>query len=1345
MKKWLFLFILFPLTCIAQTYQYLGVEDGLSNRRVYCIEKDKVGYMWFLTHEGIDRYNGKEFKRYQLMDGDVEVNSLLNLNWLYIDREGVLWEIGKKGKIFRYDEIHDTFKMVYKLNIDSHSNLQAPVSYSWIDRNNRIWLCNDKTIHLYHTKTEQVTQIKNDINEEISDIEQIDDTHFFIGTDMGIHYAKVEHDTLELIHCDKLENVKAQIIDLHFDTKIQKLFIGTFQRGVMVYDMKTKSVIQPQHDLRDISITRFKPLNENELLIATDGGGIHKMNTDTYVTVPFITADYNSYNGMNGNSVNDIYIDDEERIWMANYPIGVTVQNNRYSNYQWIKHSIGNKQSLINDQVNSIIEDSDGDLWFGTNNGISLLNSKTGEWRSFLSSFEKPQDYKSHIFLTLCEVAPGIIWAGGYSSGAFQINKKTSKVTYFMPNSYTEGKMRPDKYIRDIRTDVQGYIWSGGYYNLKRINLKTQEIRLYPGLNSITAIVERNKDEMWIGSANGLYLLEKESGKSERILLPVESTYIYSLYQNYDGLLYIGTSGSGLLIYDADKKQFTHYYTGNSALISNNIYTILSDEDKDILISTENGLTSFYPQQKKFYNWTKDMGLMTTNYNALSGTLRRNNHFILGSSQGAVEFHKDMKLPRSYSSKMIFSDFKLFYQTIYPGDKNSPLVASINDTKELNLKYNQNIFSLQVSSINYDYPSNILYSWKLEGFYEEWSKPGTENTIRYTNLAPGKYTLKVRAISNEDPRIMLEERSMDIIIAQPFWTTIWALLLYAVFLFFLVTISLRIIILRKQRKASNEKIRFFINTAHDIRTPLTLIKAPLEDLREKEDLSKEGVSNMNTALRNVNALLRLTTNLINFERADKYSSDLYISEHELNTFMNDIFNAFQPLAKIKHINFTYESNFRYLNVWFDKEKMESILKNIISNALKYTPENGNVQVFVSENNDSWSVEVKDTGIGIPASEQKKLFKLHFRGSNAINSKVTGSGIGLMLVWKLVRLHKGKINLSSVENQGSVIRVSFPKDSKRFRKAHLAAPSKHKSEMSGATNTAEIYENIQQEQNTSHQRILIVEDNDELRSYLSQTLTEEYTVQTCGNGKEALTIIPEYKPDLVISDIMMPEMRGDELCEAIKNNIDTSHIPVILLTALNNEKDILSGLQTGADEYVVKPFNIGILKATIANLLTNRALLRSRYGNLDMDDDEEHDGDCINCSQDIDWKFIAEVRKNVEDNIDNPSLTVDVLCNLMGMSRTSFYNKLRALTDQAPGDYIRLIRLKRAVKLLKEGTHTITEIAEMTGFNDAKYFREVFKKHFNVSPSQYGKEINAGKEGKTDKENKTKKEGGEKTE
>lgn len=674
---------------------------------------------------------------------------------------------------------------------------------------------------------------------------------------------------------------------------------------------------------------------------------------------------------------------------------------------------------------------------------------------------------------------------------------------------------------------------------------------------------------------------------------------------------------------------------------------------------------------------------------------------------------------------MVLSDLKIFYQTVYPGEENSPLKTDIDDTKELKLSYSQNIFSLKVSSINYDYPSNILYSWKLEGFYNQWSRPGNENIIRFTNLSPGEYTLHIRAVSNEDKRIVLEERTMKISIAQPIWLSFWAMLIYAIALAVIAIIALRMIILRKQRKISDEKIHFFINTAHDIRTPLTLIKAPLEEIREREALTKDGISNMNTALRNVNALLRLTTNLINFERADVYSSELYISEYELNTYLTETFNAFRPYATVKHINFTYESNFRYLNVWIDKEKMDSILKNIISNALKYTPENGSVHIYASETNDTWSVEVNDTGIGIPANEQKKLFKIHFRGSNAINSKVTGSGIGLMLVWKLVHLHKGKINLNSVEHQGSSIKVTFPKDNKHFHKAHLATRARELStEQVPPVSPADIYEKAKKQHDQNLQRLLIVEDNDELRNYLTHTLSDNYTIQTCSNGKEALTIVKEYMPELIISDIMMPEMQGDELCAAIKNDIETSHIPIILLTALNDEKNILEGLKIGADEYIVKPFNIGILKATVANLLTNRALLKSKYANLEVSEEEESSP---NCATDLDWKFIATVKKSVEENIDNPAFNVDVLCNLLNMSRTSFYNKLKALTDQAPGDYIRLIRLKRAATLLKTGQHSITEISEMTGFSDVKYFREVFKRHFKVSPSKYSKE--GGKEDK----------------
>ncbi len=489
---------------------------------------------------------------------------------------------------------------------------------------------------------------------------------------------------------------------------------------------------------------------------------------------------------------------------------------------------------------------------------------------------------------------------------------------------------------------------------------------------------------------------------------------------------------------------------------------------------------------------------------------------------------------------------------------------------------------------------------------------------------------------------------------------------------------------------------------------------------ESKALNDAEINNMNMALRNVNSLLQMTTNLINFERAEVYSSHLYIAEYEVNTYIKEIYNTFRTYATIKHITFRYESNFSYMNVWFDKEKMDSVLKNIISNALKYTPENGDILISVYDMKNTWRLEVKDNGIGIPAKEQKKIFKMHFRGTNAINSKTTGSGIGLILVRKLINLHNGKIQIESIEHQGTTIRITLPKDKEQFRHFTLAVKKKRAThEPDVPIVPLRLIAPPRTEDNDKLQRILIVEDNDELRNYLFKSFSGIYNVQVCSNGKEALTIVKQFWPELILSDIMMPEMRGDELCAVIKNDIETSHIPILLLTALGDEKNILDGLQIGADEYIVKPFSINILRASIANLLANRALLRKKYANLEINAEEEKTS-TTTCSNNLDWKFMSDVKKNIEENMDNPDFTVDTLCSCLNMSRTSFYSKLKALTGQAPADFVRNIRLKHAAELLKEGRYSITEVAERTGFCDGKYFREVFKKYFNVSPSQYAK-------------------------
>ena len=649
-----------------------------------------------------------------------------------------------------------------------------------------------------------------------------------------------------------------------------------------------------------------------------------------------------------------------------------------------------------------------------------------------------------------------------------------------------------------------------------------------------------------------------------------------------------------------------------------------------------------------------------------------------------------------------------------------PLQKDIDETDRLELAYEQNTFSLNVASINYDYPSNILFSWKIDGFHKEWSRPSQDNRIIVRNLPPGSYTLQIRAISNEEKYKTYETRNIQIVITPPAWASVWAMIGYAILLVLVTGIIFRIIMLHKQKKISDEKTRFFINTAHDIRTPLTLIKAPLEEVVENQMVTEQALPHMNMALKNVNNLLQLTTNLINFERIDVYSSTLYVSEYELNSYMNNVCATFRKYAEMKHVRFVYESNFDYLNVWFDSDKMGSILKNILSNALKYTPEGGNVCIYACEGENSWSIEVKDTGIGIPSCEQKKLFRNYFRGSNVINLKVTGSGIGLMLVYKLVRLHKGKIQIQSTEHQGTCVQVTFPKGNSHLHKAKFLSPQApdRYSEAIMPHDTSEISASMEISQtNNSLQRILIVEDNDDLRNYLVNMFKTGYNVQSCPNGKEALVIMREFNPAIIISDIMMPEMGGDEFCSVIKNDLEMSHIPIILLTALGDEKNMLEGLEIGADAYITKPFSVGILKATVKNILANRALLRQVYNSIE---DKEQNLP-TNCTNNLDWKFIASVKECIKNNMENADFNVDMLSSLHHMSRTSFFNKLKALTGYAPADYIRMIRLQHAAQLLKQNKYTITEIADMVGFSDAKYFREVFKKYYNVSPSKFNKQ------------------------
>ena len=1309
--------LLWAVPTSAQFFKYLDTQDGLSSRRVLSIEKDKKGYMWFLTHEGIDKYNGKQYVHYKLMDKDKIIMQFPNLNTLQTDSEGTIWALGKDGRMFHYNSLKDQFELEFKFSDVVPTGRRLPLTLAKLDSNDRLWLCTKVSQYIYEIKTRKVYQLDSPIKEEITCISQVDSARYYIGTSRNIYKVRLNGQALQAQSDSLLENFHV-VQHLHFHTPTRTLLIGTLMDGFYLYNPQIRT-LESIGQMNDVNINAVIPYHgsEEELLLATDGNGVYKLNIATKELTQLLSTNYHYSNKMNGDIIKDIYEDEEHRLWMAIYPLSITVCSDKYPSYELLKHSQENLNSLISNQITYVLEDSDGDIWFATSNGVCCYHVKTKKWTSFLSSYHDDADGKNYVYISLCEARPGTILVGGYLSGMYRIDKNDMTPRYISPQKLGYSHIRPDKYIRSIYRDEDGYVWAGGYYNLKRLDPVTYSMEHYSMEFPITFITSKNKNELWIGTTNGLYTFSKLQKKVLQANLSNDIGSINTIYQVEDNWTYIGTSGNGLWIYNNQTQQLKNFNTSNSALISDNIYCILPGDNKDeLVLSTENELVCYKLNEEIFLNWTKEQGLFATKFNTASGIRTKSGVVIFGSGNGAVILRDSINLPASFESKMVFSDFKIHYRDILPNHESSPLRNIIDETEEIVLSHDQNIFSLNVSSINYDCPSRVLYSWKLEGFYEKWTKPGGNNLIRYTNLAPGDYTLRVRSILLDDGHI-IEERNIRIVITPPFTQSVWAALIYIIIALLIVFAIMRFIWLRKDRNLSKEKIQFFINTAHDIRTPLTLIKAPLSDISRNEELSEQGRANLQLAIRSTDKLSDLATKLIDFQKEELYTSDINVICCDVNSYVEGFLEQFKPYAEKKNIELTFEGSNDELEAWIDRNKLDSIIHNLVSNALKYTPEGGKIKVRVSHNKSHWFLKIADTGIGISAEDQKKMFKRLFRGDNAVNLQITGTGIGMLQTYKLVKRHKGKISVTSKENEGSIFRLRFPINDRRY-KPHVEHHDEGGQQIPLVEGEAL---NVSvRKMNVSTASLLIVEDNTDLRNFLAQSLSEEYSVREAGNGQEALDLIKEQQPDLVLSDIMMPVMRGDDLCRVLKNNVETSHIPIILLTALNDRDSIIHGLETKADNYLVKPFDIEILKASIANVLANKELVRQRFSQLNYhtsDIREEVPG------IDLDQEFLIKVTDIVKQHLDH-EFNVDTLCGKLHMSRSSFYNKIKVLTGISPSDFVRQIRMNEAALLLKSRKYTVAEVSDKLGYGDPKYFTDTFKKHYGVTPSAYMKQENA---------------------
>ena len=625
------LFVILVTPAVAQLYQYLDTQNGLSSRRVLSIRKDKKGYMWFLTHEGIDRYNGKQYTHYSLTANGKLLNFFPNLNTLQIDTAGVVWEIGKTGHLFKYNSLQDKFELVCDFASKDKSNSGLPLTASFLDsKDNNILLCTKNKQYLFDIDTHELIQLESPIKEEITYIAKSTNNQYFLASSHKIYCARLNHGRLEVIKHPELDNF--HIVNyIYFHPETQMLVIGTLLDGIYLYNIHSRQLIDVHNGLQDINVNSIiaSKENENEVLIATNGAGVYKLNLGTYELTNFLNADHNHSNKMNGNIINDIYIDDDQKLWMAVYPIGITVYSEKYPGYQWIQHSYDNPNSLIDNQVNYILEDSEGDIWYATNNGVCCYSPSTKQWTNLLSTYQHDTPNQNHVFISICESRPGVILVGGYMSGMYKIDKKNMTTQYFIPQTLNDDTVKPDKYIRCIYKDWDNLIWAGGYYNLKSYDLDTKEMHCYNMDFPITYITNKDAHNLWIGTINGLYQFNKVNQELKAVNLDSELGCINTIYQSKKNITFIGTHGSGMWIYNNYTEKVTNYHINNSALISNNIHCILPALEDDLIISTEKGLTRFKTKEKIFSNWTKEQGLMSTSFNQAAGVHTRDEKIYL--------------------------------------------------------------------------------------------------------------------------------------------------------------------------------------------------------------------------------------------------------------------------------------------------------------------------------------------------------------------------------------------------------------------------------------------------------------------------------------------------------------------------------------------------------------------------------------------------------------------------------------------------------------------------------------------------------------------------------------------
>ena len=1257
------LFFLLPSEVYGQQIKHLGAYDGIRSGAVRAFQKDTLGYMWIGTSQGLNRYSGYQFKNYDkfLTSGVVDI----------INKNGNLFVLSSKGELLQYQYEQDRFKSILNLKYRNF------LCFKQIN-DNTIIIGLKSGLLIYDFKSKKLSKVlypKTLFNRQI----HVKQNKVYVASTKGINvYDFFEKNNQLVKHKTLLKNIET--LDFDFD-KQNRIWAGTHQKGLFVIDNEKVNKV-PLFDKR-IKTTTIRSIvfdKYDKALIALEGLGLFIMN-ENFKVVNKIKYNLNSLNSLSQKSIYEIFVDNDNVYWLGLRGVGIDLifpRDNAFKNISYVPYK---SNSIPNNYIRSIYFEESGNVWFGSEKGLSKL-SPEGKW----TNYNKNSSHLNKPVLTINKYGEHLL-LGVYGNGLLQFNPKTGE-TKDLPLQENEKK---SKLILTTYVD-ENDIWVGGIDGPVKHYQNSTLVNSYKTGNART-IVAGNKNIIYVGSANGLFEINKATKSLKKIKSPgfKNLDQIYSLFfDKQNNCLWIGNT-QGLFKYD--------FSTNDTTLLnkelnfeSGTVFSIQKDANQNLWLGSYSGLWKLNTKKAIISKYDTRDGLTIETFGIGASTKSNDGRIAFGGPKGAALFNP-LNLPKEKEDfKIYVSDFKV--NGVVPDS--TMLKKNINFLEKVELNYNQNSLSFDFETPSLYGSKKQTFSWQLKGYDEHPIISKNSRMAIYSKIPPGTYSLEAK-VTNVNGVSSLETHTIDIIIKNPFWLSYWAFLGYTILGFVLLYLFVQVKKSRTQKKNNENKIKFFTEVAHDIRTPVTLIQLLVSQLSSEENKFQNSFDLIHRNTQNLNEYV---TQLLDFQKADRGMLKLSVSKVDLKEILHRIVAEVEPLLKQKSIDISITMPKTYL--WFDENKMSRIFYNLISNAIKYSEEGGHIEIKASANNKIIKIDVIDYGFGVPEKEQKLIFSRFTRGTNINNKEISGSGIGLMISKKIVELHGGKIELKSKENLGATFSVILQKGSEHYNEKDILIKDKD-------TNK---YEFIEDDIN-SNIRILLVDDNEDLRVTIKEELEKKYTVIDAPNGKEALLIAVAKNPDLIITDVMMPVMGGKELCNIIKTNFQTSHIPVIMITALSEVDDKMEGLEIGADAYVEKPFNMKILMATVNNLIKSRQRLNQIFN-------PNSDGKVKIKSADD--NFLSEVVQIIKENITNSEFSIDLISEKTGLSRSNLFRKLKGLVDMSPVDLVTRIKLNHAAELLKTNkAMRISNVAYESGFNDPRYFSTLFKKTFGKTPKEYSKE------------------------